>query len=71
MEVEWGGEFEKAFVRAKKEAESGGNAELRYDQLLGLLRSLAKLETKPIQESPTFKRESGARSLRLRQGQVG
>ena len=47
------------------EVEWGGNAELRYDQLLGLLRSLAKLETKPIHESPTFKRVRQARRHEL------
>ena len=65
MEVEWGSQFEKALERARKEAESGGNAELRYDQLLGLLRAVAKLETKPIQESPRFKRVRQARRHEL------
>lgn len=65
MEVEWGSEFERALERAEKEAEQGGVAEERYDQLLGLLRALANLEAKPVQESPRFKRVRQARRHEL------
>ena len=72
MEVEWGSEFEKALGRAEIEANSDDQvANVRYKYLLALLRELEELHNRPNFESRTFKRESSARSLRLRQGQVG
>jgi len=65
MEVEWGSEFERALERAEIETERGGDAEERYNQLLGLLRALANLEAKPAQESPGFRRVRQARRHEL------